>query len=240
MNTLSKKIKVLQEVLGYRYEDTSLLLNALVHKSFANENRSEKVQNNERLEFLGDAVLDLIVSEYLVVNYTHFDEGLLSKLRSAVVNELSLASISRRISLGDYVFLGKGEEKTGGREKNSILADTLEAIIASIYLDGGHNAAEAFILPYMKQMLDFSVPTNLLQNYKSSLQEYTQANMNCIPIYTLIEENGPEHRRIFKVKVCINDQEYGVGVGRRIKDGEQQAAKMALKKLGVTVKEFKT
>lgn len=224
-------IEKLQKNLSYRFKNIELLREALTHKSFVNENPEIPLKDNERLEFLGDAVLDLSISTFLIKNFPYFQEGELSRFKSMVVSEPSLANISARFELGQYLFLGKGEEQTGGRKKESLLANALEAIIAAVYLDGGLASSDEFIRVAFTEDIMMIVREGINLDYKTTLQEYCQAHGLSLPVYKVIKETGPDHRKIFEIELLISGNVAGIGVGRNKKDAEQKAAKDALKDL---------
>ena len=227
-NTL---IEDLQKNLSYKFKNSDLLREALAHKSSVNENPELNMKDNERLEFLGDAVLDLSISTFLVKNFPSFQEGELSRFKSMVVSESSLFNIAARMELGRYLFLGKGEEQTGGREKASLLANALEAIIAAIYLDGGIAAADEFIRMTFTEDIMNIAREGINLDYKTDLQELCQARGLSLPVYKVSKETGPDHKKVFEIQLLINDEVYGSGAGRSKKDAEQKAAKEALKHL---------
>lgn len=222
-------IQDLQNIIHYQFQDESLLEIALTHSSYANEVR-QHIKYNERQEFLGDAVLSIIVSDYLFSNYS-LQEGELTKLRAAIVCEKSLDVMAHKISLGDYLRLGKGEEQTGGRTRPSIIADAFEALIASIYLDRGIESARDFLLPFVIEMLEDEGRLSF-KDYKTILQEIIQQNPEEKLIYKLVEEKGPDHDKRFVVDVMINSNVLGKGRGRSKKNAEQMAAKEALELMG--------
>ncbi len=215
--------------ISHRFRDQELLERALTHKSYANENRVPA--HNERLEFLGDAVLSLIVSEHLMKNCPDSTEGDLSRLRAAVVSEPALAAVARDIGLGSYLLLGKGEEQTGGRDKDSLLANCLEALIASVYLDGGLPVAEALVIRLFEKTVQRTCTSRGTLDYKTELQELSQERMKQLPEYRIVSETGPDHQKQFTVELSINSEICGRGTGRSKKDAEQKAAREALKKL---------
>ncbi len=225
----------LQSILDYSFRDVTFLTEALTHKSFLNEIKGCSSRDNERLEFLGDAVLDLIISEYLTQEFPTFKEGELCKRRAMIVSEPFLARIAQNLDLGVYIKLGRGEELTGGRKKNSILANTLEAIIAALYLDGGLEPARSFILKSfdLKNAQSFLLETSV--DYKTQLQELSQKGFDVLPNYKLLKESGPEHSKKFEVLLSIKGTQYGRGSGRSKKEAEQQAAKQALEHLKTIV-----
>ena len=220
----------LENKLSYKFKNIALLENALTHSSYANETHC-KCGSNERLEFLGDSVLSIIVAEYLYNNYsTH--EGELTKLRASLVCEKSLCAFSRELELGKFLKLGKGELRNKGNERPSILADAFEAVLAAIYLDGGFEAAKKhvmrFILPELQHTDD-----EVFKDYKTSLQEVVQRNPEERLTYVLIGESGPDHSKIFTVEVHLNSNVIGMGEGSSKKQAEQNAAKQALSLMGI-------
>lgn len=223
--------KAIEQRLGYVFSRAELLDEALTHKSFANENRLP--YHNERLEFLGDAVLNLAVSEYLMTICPHSTEGELSRLRAAVVSEPTLASVARSIDLGGFILLGRGEEQTGGRDKDSLLADCLEAVIASVYMDAGHEAVKGLIERLFTEEIKKTCKAGGLRDYKTRLQEICQERMKSLPEYRVVSETGPDHHKHFEVEILINGNKLGRGSGRSKKSAEQQAAMEALKILAL-------
>ena len=221
-------IKKFQEVIGYHFHDEKLLRQALTHSSFANEKHLKKHSDNERLEFLGDAVLEIISSEFLYKEYPDKPEGELTKLRASIVCEPSLALCTKDIALGEYLLLGKGEDQTGGRGRKSILSDALEAVIGAIYLDGGFANAKEFIHKYILTDIEHK---QLFYDSKTILQEIVQAHFPYGVVYHLIKEEGPDHNKSFTVAVHIGEECYGEGTGRTKKAAEQEAAYHAILKL---------
>jgi ribonuclease-3 len=219
----------MQHRISHWFKDQELLERALTHKSFANENRVPA--HNERLEFLGDAVLGLVISEYLMKNCPDSNEGDLSRLRAAVVSEPALASIAREIGLGNYLLLGKGEEQTGGRDKDSLLANCLEALIASIYLDAGNAAVEAFVIRFFDEMIKKTCTSRGTLDYKTEFQELCQERLKQLPEYRVVSETGPDHQKKFAVELSAKGEVYGHGIGKSKKEAEQRAAKEALEKM---------
>lgn len=219
------KLSELQTVIGYEFKQEGLLRQALTHSSFANEKRMKKLSDNERLEFLGDAVLELTSSEYLYQNYSNLPEGDLTKLRASIVCEPTLALCTREIDLGRYLYLGKGEDLTGGRERKSILSDALEAVIGAIYLDGGFEAAKVFVQKFILTDIEHK---KLFYDSKTILQEVVQGNFEEPLHYELLAEEGPDHDKKFKVEARIGDKTVGSGIGRTKKAAEQEAAYQAL------------
>ncbi|HEX9113815.1 MAG TPA: ribonuclease III, partial [Nitrospirota bacterium] len=197
-------------------------------KSYANENRMSA--HNERLEFLGDAVLNLVISEHLMETCPDSTEGDLSRLRASVVSEPALASIAREIGLGGYILLGRGEEQTGGRDKDSLLANCLEALIASVYLDAGKDIAAEFVIRFFNEAIKKSCTARGALDFKTELQELCQERLRQLPEYRVISETGPDHQKQFTVEILVRGEVCGRGVGRSKKDAEQKAAKEALDK----------
>lgn len=221
----------LEGKLRYRFKNIQLLYESLTHSSYANENKKKNFLYNERLEFLGDAVLSIVISEYLYNRLNTLQEGELTKIRASIVCEPSLANCSKRLNIGTYLRLGRGEEVTGGRERVSILADTFEAIIGAIYLDGGLEEAEKFILNSLQETIEDAINGRIFQDYKTHLQEFIQSeNLEKIT-YEVIHEEGPDHSKIFSVQVKVGDKILGAGAGRSKKEAEQNAAREALKEV---------
>ena len=215
----------LENKIGYRFKNYKLLKQSMTHSSYANEHRINKLTNNERLEFLGDAVLEIITSEYLYKNYPKLHEGDLTKMRASIVCEQTLALSSKEIDLGKYLFLGKGEELTGGRERNSIISDAMEALIGALYLDGGFEGAKNFIDKYI--LCDIK-NKQLFYDSKTILQEVVQSDYSEELQYVVVAEEGPDHDKSFVVKAMIGEKEIGMGKGKTKKAAEQQAAYDAL------------
>lgn len=223
------RIEKLEKIIGYTFSDKKLIHQALTHSSYANE-RKNPAGCNERLEFLGDSVLSIVVSDYLYKNL-NVAEGELTRVRASLVCEKSLHVFAKQINLGEFLFLGKGEENTGGRERPSILADAFEAVIAAIYLDGGIEPAAKHILRFMPE--DIQHPKKpAFSDFKTVLQEIVQKNPEEKVEYVLIGEEGPDHNKRFVVEVCLNSQVIGSGKGRSKKEAEQLAAKEALELMG--------
>ncbi len=230
LSELFEHIEELEKEIGYTYTDKKNLVLAMTHSSYANENKSDKLQSNERLEFLGDAVLNIVVSEYIYLNYPNLAEGDLTKARASTVCESSLVICANKIELGRYLLLGRGEENTGGRKRVSILSDAFEALIASIYLDSGIESAKAFIYKYLLDIICSSVKGTVFLDYKTQLQEKVQKKGEYKIIYEIIEEKGPDHDKKFVAQVIVDDHINGIGGGRSKKEAEQNAAKAALEK----------
>ncbi|MCX7658688.1 MAG: ribonuclease III [Oscillospiraceae bacterium] len=223
-------MKQFEEIIHYSFKNKELLQEALSHSSYANENKKSR-KSNERLEFLGDSVLSVIVSQYLFEHYKHLPEGELTKIRASLVCERALSSFAHQIDLGEYLFLGKGEEHTGGRERASILADAFEAVIAAIYLDGGIEAAKDFVIGFIPKDIDIKKAV-IFNDYKTILQEIIQQNPEEKIEYVLKGQSGPDHDKAFVVQVCLNSNVIGEGTGRSKKQAEQMAAKEALELMG--------
>ena len=219
------EMEQLENKIGYRFKDKMLLKRALTHTSFANEQKINKNGHYERLEFLGDAVLELLTSEYLYLNKEDMGEGKMTKLRAALVCEMSLAKSASEISLSNYIYLGKGESATGGRERDSIISDVMEAVIGALYLDGGLEVAKEFVHKYILKDLE---ERQLFYDAKSSLQEYVQREKLGAISYVLVAETGPEHKKEFECAVNIGDTCMGTGKGKNKKEAEQQAALEAM------------
>lgn len=223
-------LKELEAKTGYKFNNISLLETALTHSSYANENRSKGIESrcNERLEFLGDSVLSLVTSVYLFKGNRDLFEGDLTKIRAGVVCENALYDYACDIDLGKYLLLGRGEENTGGRTRKSILADAFEAVIASIYLDGGFENARAFVEPYIKDAAAKLMKSGQTEDYKTLLQKFTQQAKGDILEYEVISESGPSHSKSFEVQVKLNNNIIGNGFGTSKREAEQQAARQAL------------
>ena len=222
-------IKDLETAIGYRFRNITLLQNALTHSSYANEHWHNSLKSNERLEFLGDSILGMVVAEHLYRNFPDRPEGELTRMRADMVCEGSLARIANRLELGRHLQLGHGEEQGGGRNRNSILADAVESVIAACYLDGGMEPAKAFIT----QFVLCDVPVAKLHNadYKTALQEWVQQKKNQTLTYVLAGQSGPDHEKQFLVEVLLNGEKIGQGVGTSKKRAEQDGARVALESL---------
>ena len=232
MKKLTKKmIAGLEDNFNYKFKDHSLLERGFTHKSFINEAEKGSAQDNEKLEFLGDAVLSLTISLLLMESFPELDEGLLSKKRSSIVNEKTLAKLSRKMRFGDFFLLGKGEELTNGRDKDSLLADSMEAIIGAVYLDGGFDAAKSFVTRHFKNIISYSAKPGSYKDYKTLCQEKAQKVYKKTPEYRLISVKGPEHDKMFESEIFIGQNSFGTGKGRSKKDSEQKCARVALKRL---------
>ena len=219
-----------EKVIGYTFKNKELLHEALSHSSYANEHKHGR-HSNERLEFLGDSVLSIVVSEHLFAHFKHLPEGELTKIRASLVCEKALYEFSKKIELGRFIFLGKGEENSGGRERPSIIADAFEAVIAAVYLDGGLENAKKYVLGFIPKNLDKNSSKNL-NDYKTVLQEIIQRNPEEKVEYVLTGESGPDHNKLFEMQVMLNSNVIGTGTGRSKKLAEQMAAKEALELMG--------
>lgn len=215
-------------MIGYQFQTPGLLSQALTHSSYANEKHMKKGSDNERLEFLGDAVLEIVSSEFLYLNYPKLPEGDLTKMRASLVCEPTLAFCTRQLNLGDYLLLGKGEDMTGGRKRKSILSDALEAVIGAIYLDGGFASAKEFILKFILTDIEHK---QLFYDSKTILQEIVQEKGNQPVEYVLIAEEGPDHNKSFTVEARVNGRLMGTGTGHTKKAAEQAAAYQAIREI---------
>jgi ribonuclease-3 len=233
-------IPLFEKKLGYSFKDRSLLVKALTHSSYAYENQQNAGSDNETLEFLGDSVLGLIIADYLYAAYPHLAEGELSKLKSTAAKTSSLSSFSKKIKLDKNILLGKGEEKSGGRKKKTILAGAFEAVVAAIYLDGGLDAASNFLHSLLDSLFKkIKAHSHLINNYKSALQEYLQKENLPAPVYKTITTTGPDHKKSFVVEVLFEKESLGKAKGSSKKQAEQNAAQKALKSfLGKKMKSF--
>ena len=219
-------IKDLEVAIGYKFKNITLLQNALTHSSYANEQWHDSLKSNERLEFLGDSILGMVVAEHLYQTQPDRPEGDLTRMRADMVCERSLAEIAKRVNLGSHLLLGKGEEQSGGRNRPSILADAVESVIAACFLDGGMTPAEDLI----RRFVLCNVPVSTMKNvdYKTALQELVQQKKNQILLYQLVGESGPDHNKQFLVELTLNGEVVGKGVGTSKKRAEQDAARVAL------------
>lgn len=220
----------LQRCMGYSFRNKKQLVLAITHSSYANERKDKKLLSNERLEFLGDSVLNLLISEQLYKKYPGFSEGELTKARSAIVCERSLILCANKIELSAFILLGKGEELSGGRQRPSILADSFEAVLGAVYLDGGIDNARQFVLRVMGNIIDGAIGDNRDKDYKTRLQEMVQRHSDGKIVYELLDEFGPDHDKTFVTQVIIGGEAMGQGQGKTKKESEQRAAFMALEK----------
>lgn len=226
---MAEIMRAFEDKIGYEFRNKSYLQTALTHSSFSNEHK--EFDYNERLEFLGDSVLGLVVSDYLFKLKKDLPEGKLTRLRANVVCEESLSEVARRINLGEHLFLGKGEKNSGGDDRDSILADATEAVIAAIYLDGGLKEAEKFILYNLRDTILKNIDENIFRDYKTILQEIIQSNNGKLS-YKLVRESGPDHNKEFEMQVKCGQDVIGLGKGKNKKEAEKEAARDALIKMG--------
>lgn len=224
----SRKLSGLQKRLAYTFRNADLLEEALTHTSFINETKKKTVKDNERLEFLGDAVLDLIICQALMDQFPDVPEGDLSKMKAKIVSEKTLAEIAQTIDLGSFLLLGKGEERTQGSEKPSLLANALEALIAAIYLDAGLEASRDVVLNHFELPLEEVAPGEILFDYKTALQEYSQKRFGTLPVYRVVKEFGPDHQKRFEIETLVDGKACGAGFGKSKKEAEQKSAEAAL------------
>lgn len=227
---MSKNIEVLEKTLGYEFKNEKLIIEALTHKSH------KQPYDNERLEFLGDAVLDLIVGEYLFFKFPKADEGNLSKIRAALVNEDGFEKLARSINLGEYIYLSNAEENNGGREKASLLSNAFEAVIGAIYLESGLDAAKKISIELIEKNHKEISLDSLFRDFKTTLQELTQARFGETPEYKVVASRGPDHKKEFEVAVIIENREYARAIGKSKKIAQQEAAEMAVKLLNKEMK----
>ena len=221
----------LQQKIGVAFQDISLLEQAFIHSSYVNENPDSPLPDNERLEFLGDALLSFIVTEKLYHEFPHLAEGELTEIRVSLIREETLAQLASELNLGDYLFLAKGEEQTGGRGRQSNLADTFEALIGAIFLDQGLTAIKDFVLRKLHGQLEQIKTEGIGRNYKALLQELTQAKYKLLPTYRIVEVSGPDHDKNFTVEVTLGDRILGTGSGKSKRAAEIEAAHSAWEKL---------
>jgi ribonuclease-3 len=227
-STKFNNISQLEDKINYTFKNKKTISAAITHSSYANEKKGKNLKYNERLEFLGDSVLSLVISEHLFKNHPNLPEGELSVTRAKIVCENSLSKCAFDIGLGSFLLLGKGEELSGGREKISLLSDAFEALIGAVYLDGGFDTAKAFIFKYMDGIIKSCIEGKLFYDFKTQLQELVQQNGEQHISYSVIDENGPDHNKTFVTQVRINDVVHGQGKGRSKKEAEQNAARDAL------------
>jgi ribonuclease III len=220
-----------QQTINYVFTNIDLLDNALVHRSFVNENPALSCKDNERLEFLGDAVIGLCISDILIKEFTDYAEGQLSKLRAYVVNEHSLAGLARKLNLGDYLLLGKGEESSGGRAKTSILSNAFEAVVAAIFLDSGFEDVYKLLQNIFEPLIVEGAKSLIYRDYKTALQEICQNRFKETPKYMLIRETGPDHDKVFEISLTVAGKITTAGAGKSKKEAEQRAAQKALEEL---------
>ena len=222
---MENNFEELESTLGYKFKNKQLIIEALTHKSY------KQPYDNERLEFLGDAVLDLIVGEYLYMKFSKSDEGKLSKIRASLVNETGFDKLARSIGLGKYIFLSNAEENNGGREKPSLLSNAFEAIMGAIYLESGLDAVKKIAIGLIEKNYDDISLDSLFRDYKTTLQELTQARFGITPEYQVIASRGPDHKKEFELAVLIEGKEYARAVGKSKKIAQQEAAQAAIELL---------
>lgn len=232
--SMKEKLDALQKKLGLNFKDVELLETAFVHRSYHNENRDFALPSNEKLEFLGDSVLSLVTSIHLYKTYPEYKEGDYTDIKAAIVNTNSLYEAAKLLGLGEYLYLSKGEQENKGRDNVSILADCFEALIGTIYLEHGFDTSYNFINTYLfRDVLDNIVKKRLYLPAKNILQEYYQDKFKKLPSYKVLSETGPEHNKVYVVGVFDNDKKLGDGSGKSKKQGEEEAARSALQKLGI-------
>lgn len=217
-----------EKKLGYTFKNIKLLKRALSHKSYANERRLQQIDHNERLEFLGDAVLELGISDLLMKYFPESREGIMSKVRASLVNETALAEQARNLDLGDYIFLGKGEDQGDGREKNSLLSDALEAVLGAVYQDSNFHTAYKIVKQIFESEVERATNEDITRDYKTKLQEVSQNIYKVAPDYRLAAESGPDHDKTFEIHLYIKEEKFGVGTGKSKKQAEQSAAEKTL------------
>lgn len=223
---------MLKDKIGYRFQNPVLFRKALTHSSYANEQRARHLQNNERLEFLGDSVLGFVTADYLYNHFPELPEGELTKLRAAVVCEQALYEVAKELGIDKEICLGHGEETSGGRRRPSILADAVEALLGAIYLDGGIEPARAFVLSFIPQAAERARQGRMFKDYKTALQEIVQKNRQETLEYRLAGSSGPDHDKTFTMQLLLNSNVFAEGKGHSKKEAEQMAAKQALELMG--------
>lgn len=235
--SIGKDVLELQEALGYHFKDLSYLEQAMTHSSYTNEQRTRgiRAESNERLEFLGDAVLQLVISEHLFENYKKHREGALTKLRQGLVCEATLARIASKLSLGDYLIIGNGEETVGGREKAKILADAAEALFAAVYLDSSDTGEYRKVILELFEGELASAQSGGRADYKTMLQQLVEQDGTSVLEYKTVSEDGPEHQKTFTVIALVNNNEVGRGVAKKVQAAQMEAAQMALRLFGVII-----
>lgn len=236
-NNLVKLVNNVEKKIDYEFKDKELIVSALIHKSYSNENIKYKETNNEKLELLGDTVLNIITTEYLYFAFKNFNEGELVKLRSKIVSEPILASFAHYLDLGEHLLLSKGEVRNGGKTRPSILADAFEALLGALYIDGGIERTKEFLVPFLAPKIDRIKKDKMSFDYKTILQEHTQLKYKNIPEYVVTNTQGPDHMKLFTVAAELNKEIIGIGNGKSKKEAEQNAARNACKKLEIKIEE---
>ncbi|GAB4515474.1 MAG: ribonuclease III [Anaerolineae bacterium] len=231
MTRMAEHLREVEDQIGVEFRDKTLLQRALTHRSFLNESPDFPLADNERLEFLGDAVLDFLVGEFLYHRFPEQREGALTNMRAALVRREALARFARRIRLGDFLLMGRGEAESGGRERPATLCAAFEALVGALYLDQGLDAVKRFLHPFIEPELEAVLEEAINKDAKSQLQEWSQAHLHVTPKYETIDERGPDHAKVFTVQVLIDGQPYGVGEGRSKQAAAQVAARNALARL---------
>lgn len=227
----SENIETLEKKLGYSFKNKDLLIEALTHKSFYHENPEKARSFNERLEFLGDAALGCVMAAYLFNHPYSFPESIMSKIKSFMVKGANLYDVAQRLELGSFIRLGKGEEETGGRQKRSILANAMEAVLGAIFIDGGYDKVAEVIQNLFKERLNYVIASGQYHDYKTELQEMTQTLYGVLPEYRIVSQVGEEHKKLFTVEVIINGRAMGSGMGKSKKDAQMMAAREAIRRL---------
>ena len=225
------RLEELQETLGYRFRDLNFLRRALTHPSYVNEHPEEAIGDNQRLEFLGDAVIDFIAAAWVYSSYTEFDEGRMTRLRAVLVRTETLAHFAREIGVGEALLLGRGEEEAGGRERDANLCDAFEAVVGAVYLDAGMRAARAAVEPFFGPVAETTLAEAADQDAKSRLQEWSQAELKVTPHYRIVASRGPDHAKTFVAEVLLDDRVVGRGAGHSKQSAEQDAAQAAYESL---------
>lgn len=230
---MEQDIQKLMKTINYKFKNEKLLINALTHRSYANEHLHLNLKDNERLEFLGDSVLDLMSTDYIVNKFKNLQEGEMSKIKSRLISENAFSTIATEINLGEYLYLSNGENSSGGRKRKSILGDAFEALVGAIYLDSDYYTTKNVILSYLKKTMEHLNSIEGILDYKTELQEYIQGLYKVTPEYKIIDATGPDHDKVFTVEVLINNKVIGKGVAKNKKEAEKHAAREALINMGI-------
>lgn len=230
---MEQDIQKLMKTINYKFKNEKLLINALTHRSYANEHLHLNLKDNERLEFLGDSVLDLMSTDYIVNKFKNLQEGEMSKIKSRLISENAFSTIATEINLGEYLYLSNGENSSGGRKRKSILGDAFEALVGAIYLDSDYYTTKNVILSYLKKTMEHLNSIEGILDYKTELQEYIQGIYKVTPEYRIIDATGPDHDKLFTVEVLINNKVIGKGVAKNKKEAEKHAAREALINMGI-------